>query len=169
MIPLFFYKRFTIDSPLSQEEAVERLSAVVAPTQWFSVWVDQRQELFEGFVSRDEFQINRIIQYRNSFLPILYGRFYPRETGLQIRIVMTLHPIVLIIAVNIGLSAGLFILASLHQFVSTGNFDDSLKKSVAIIAFFYGVFSLAFGLEAVKASRLLTRLFEAKQASDAIT
>ncbi len=165
MIPLFFYKRLTIDSPLSQEEAAAKLLEAVAPLRVFYFGFETRPEVFQGSVSKDEFQISRIIRYRNSFLPMLYGRFYPRETGSRIRVVMTLHPFILIVAVGVGLSVGAFVLPILYRLIIDGQADKLVSRPVAIASFVYLVFTLGFGIEANIASRLLKQLFDAKPPS----
>lgn len=167
MIPLFFYKKFTINSPLSQEEAVRKLSEVVDPIRTSSVWFETRNQFFEGWVSKDQFQITRIIWYRNSFLPIIYGRFSPTETGVKIRIVMTLHPIILLFTANFVLALGAFVLPGLYRLITTtATLGDFLTKPMAIILLVYVAFTFAFGIEAVIASRELERLFGAEQASE---
>lgn len=166
MLPLFFYKRFTIDSPLSHEEAVAKLSEVLAPLRVFYFGFETRPEVFQGSVSKDGFQIARIIRYRNSFLPMLYGHFYPRETGVRIRVVMTLHPFVLVPAVSVGLFIVTVLLPFVYQVIVDGHVADLLTKPKAFIVCICLVFSLAFGIEANIASRLLKRLFEAKPPSE---
>lgn len=162
MIPLLFYKKFTINSPLSQEEAFQRLAEQVTPTQGFTFNILRREQLFEGLVSKDKFQIARIIWYRNSFLPVVYGRFVPCETGSHIRIFITLHPLILFIVASSGLIAGLSVLFVMHQLVTTGALDDLQKKILLVMGLVYSVCTLAFGLEANIASRMLKRLFEAE-------
>ena len=46
--------------------------------------------------SRDDatFKVVRLIRYRNSFLPVIRGRIVPGGMGADVRLVMTLHPIV---------------------------------------------------------------------------
>lgn len=163
MVSFLFYRKFIIDCPLSQEEAVGRLSAAVAPSRWVMFGFDKRQQPFEGSVSKDAFRIARIIRYRNSFLPALYGRFYPREMGSQIQVVVTLPPFVLVVAIGLGLAAGVFVLPILYRLIVTGTIDDSLKKPASIIT----LVTLAFEVEAMIARRLLERLFETNQAPDA--
>lgn len=167
MVAFLFYRKFIIDCPLSQEEAVGRLSAAVAPSRWVMFGFDKRQQPFEGSVSKDAFWIARIIRYRNSFLPALYGRFYPREMGSQIQVVVTLPPFVLVVAIGLGLAAGVFVLPILYRLIVTGTIDDSLKKPASIITLVTLVFVLAFEVEAMIARRLLERLFETNQAPDA--
>ncbi|OPY65440.1 MAG: hypothetical protein A4E63_02972 [Syntrophorhabdus sp. PtaU1.Bin050] len=52
-------------------------------------------KIFEGKVSWEGFKITRIIHYRNSFLPIVQGRFRQEEPGISISVRMYLHPFVI--------------------------------------------------------------------------
>lgn len=162
MVPLFFSSKFILDSPLSQEEAVTKLSEEVAPARGLGYWFERRQQLFEGSITKDTFRITRIIRYRNDLLPVIRGRFFPQETGTQIQIVMSLHPITLIFVIGLGLAAIGFILTISYTLITTGNFGHSLTKPALIIPSVYVIFTLAFGFEAVIATRLLKRIFAAK-------
>lgn len=145
MIPLLFYKKFTIDSQLSGEEAFQKL---------------------KGLVSKDKFQIARIIWYGNSFLPVIYGRFLPCETGSHIRIFITLHPFILFIVASSGLIASLSVLFVMYQLITTGALDDLQKKILLVMGLVCSIRTLAFGIEANMASRMLKHLFEAEQPSE---
>lgn len=163
MIPLFFSSKFILDSPLSQEEAVTKLSEEVAPAQGPGYWFEKRQQLFDGSVTKDTFRISRIIRYRNDLLPVIRGRFFPQETGTQIQIVMSLNPVALIFVIGLGLAAIWFILTILYTLITIGNFGHSLTRFALIIPSVYVVFTLSFGFEAVIATRLLKRIFAAEQ------
>ena len=162
MVPLFFVSKSVLDSPLTQQEAAAKLSEEVAPAQGQAYWFEKRRQLFEGPVTNDTFQITRIIRYRNDLLPVIHGRFCPQETGSQIQIVMSLRPIALVIVIGLGLAAVGFILTILYSLITTGNFDHSLVKPALILPSVYVAFTLAFGFEAVIATRLLKRIFAAK-------
>lgn len=96
---------------------------------------------------------------------MLYGRFYPHETGVRIRVVMTLHPFVLVPAVSVGLFIVTVLLPIVYQAIVDGHAADLLTKPKAFIVFICLVFSLAFGIGANIASRLLKQLFDAKPSS----
>ncbi len=97
MIPLLPYKRLVFESPLSQEEVIHRLTLEVAkPRSGLQLqWFEKRTEKFEGTVSEEGFQINRIIRYRNSCLPVIHGCFSPLMKGVRIEVTMKLHIVVL--------------------------------------------------------------------------
>jgi hypothetical protein len=161
MEPLFFSSKFVLTSPINQEEAIAKLSEEVAPAQGPAYWFEKRRQIFEGSVTNDTFRITRIIRYRNDLLPVIHGRVYPQESGSQIQIVMSLHPIALVIVIGLGLAAVWFILTILYPLITTGNFDHSRVRIAVILPSVYIAFTLAFGFEAVIATRLLKRIFAA--------
>ena len=162
MIPLIPYRKFTIDTLLTQQEAIDKLSAEVAPQRGLIAWFDTRSQLFEGFLYQDKFQISRIIRCRNSFLPYLYGRFHVCPAGIQIQVVMTFHPLILVIVIGLSLSAGLLVAAIIYQLVTMGDADNFLKKFAIGFGFGYLVAIFSFGYEVKLATQLLTRVFEVK-------
>jgi len=54
-------------------------------------------------VSSHEFTIKRVYPpfFHDSFLPVLYGRFIPRQPGTQIDVQITLRPVtIIVLAIN---------------------------------------------------------------------
>lgn len=152
MIPLIPYWKILLHSPLSRQPIRSELAA----THEF-VSVDQRTlQLSEDPLTPAEFQLERVIVYRNSFLPRIYGRVYPLEKGSRIQIVMTLSPIAWVVMLGfVGWFAPLTGLFS-HEIFYSGHG----VKPAAIIGFGYLLVMLGFGLEALAARRLLKDLFQ---------
>src|SRR5260221_11313945 len=99
MIPIIPYQRWTLHTSLSPEVALRRLQARVARKRvWFGTeFVKKNVGDFEGTVSENEFYLNRILWYSNTFTPMFKGRFFPEPDGLRIELVATPHPVVAII------------------------------------------------------------------------
>ncbi len=51
---------------------------------------------YQGVVSEESFKIHRIIHYRNSFLPVIRGRFEEQGKSTLVHVTMSLHPLVAI-------------------------------------------------------------------------
>ncbi|GAB4036352.1 hypothetical protein [Spirosoma gilvum] len=161
MIPLFPYWKFTLHSPLSQEEAYTRLSGEVAPIrQGLSLLWDNRPQAFTGSTSKNGFCIERIIHYKNSFLPTIYGRFLPTKTGLQIRIVMQLSPIILFIGIGLVCCALPILVSIAYGLLLTGHVNKALTIPSLLIVAIYVMFVGGFAYEAVTARRLLKSIFD---------
>ena len=89
------YDSWVIDSPLDVPALVAAMRELIEPTQWFRRPGRSDHTPLQGTINDQGFTSSRIIHYRNSFLPMLYGRFIPTPAGTSIRIRMTLHPLVM--------------------------------------------------------------------------
>lgn len=70
------YEKFELRTALSQEEILKRMTV---NTQ------------YRGHASGDEFNVQRVISYRNSFLPKIKGEIQEDSRGANIQITMKLH------------------------------------------------------------------------------
>jgi len=52
------------------------------------------QTPFIGRIQDSRFRIIRVVRGRDSFNPVLYGRFRPSSGGTRVKVLMTFHPIV---------------------------------------------------------------------------
>ena len=86
------YQRYDLGTSLSVHDAQERMRRAIHPrnTRWrFS---RLRPKGYEGEVDERGFDINRIIWYRNSFLPYATGRFEAVDNnGTAIHVRIALH------------------------------------------------------------------------------
>ena len=84
----------TLSSPKPPGTVLPILRANTAarrPSLWFPSNI---REYFNGTITDDTFRIQRNIQYFNSFLPVIRGRVEPTESGSEIRLKMSIHPLV---------------------------------------------------------------------------
>ena len=163
MIPLLPYKQLVFESSLSKEEVVRRLSLEVASRRWG--WFERRTEKFEGAVTEGGFQISRIIRYRNSFLPVIQGRFYPLAKGVRIEVTMRLHMAVLIFSIVWLSIVGVGALAFGSQIIATGKIEAGMLIPFGMLLFFYLMVTIGFGVEASKARKQLSGILEAEASS----
>jgi hypothetical protein len=61
-------------------------------TAWWSR--DPTSPPLIGIVDDDSFRVRRDIRYRNSFLPLVWGRFVSTPTGTRVNVIMFMHPLV---------------------------------------------------------------------------
>jgi hypothetical protein len=127
------------------------LQESVTPVAPFSLslrwWRSKPPKPFEGTVTPNGFTISRVIHYRNSFLPILNGRFTPTPTGTAITVHMTIHPLVGIIVLTVILQLGSIMLSALNN-----EFDMGIGL---LLLGFYLVIMLTFSYEANRAEAWL--------------
>ena len=91
------FDKFEIQTNLSLTEVRRKLNEQIDEKRVFNILRTNKK--FEGEAYSDGFKINRIISYRNSFLPILHGSFKNNPKGTSIIIKLRLHKLVLIISV----------------------------------------------------------------------
>jgi hypothetical protein len=161
MIPLLPNKRLVFESPFSKEEIIRRLIVEVASRRRRSGIFEQRAEKFEGEVSETGFKISRIIRYRNSFRPIVEGQFFPLVKGVRIEVRMRLSMTILIFSILwlsfVAAGAG----AVIVQIISTGKYAGSMFIPFGMLLFYCLLMTIGFGVEANKAVKLLSHIFEA--------
>lgn len=83
---------FQEESPIPFDDVATTLRRRVIKPAWFLEPDDKH--LFSGSVSPSGFRVQRLIHGRNSFNPVLFGRFSPTPTGTRIRVLLTFHPLV---------------------------------------------------------------------------
>jgi hypothetical protein len=146
------FEKFVIESALSKKEAIIELMKNIEAEKTIRLWNKSGTKEFEGHLRGNEFKIQRIINYRNSFLPIIKGKVETIGDKARLIIDMRLQIFVIIfMSIWFG-SVGLFFLVSL--------FNDADDFSIDSILFPGGM--LLFGY-------LLTMggyLFEANRAKD---
>ena len=164
MIPLLPYQKLVIEATCSREELTRRLGEVTSRPRSRGSF-KEKLELFEGVVSDEGFQISRIIDYRNSFLPVIKGRFYPNIKGVRIEITMRLHAAVSIFSIVWLSMVGPGVVGATTNIIATRRIDDMSLIPYGMFLFFYLMVTIGFGVEAKKASKMLNRLFEAEGSS----
>ena len=86
---LWPYYSFDIKTTLSLEESVASLSSEIEPKKWFRFFA--KHKIFQGVISRDGFEVTRIIHYSNSFLPVIHGTFRSGLNGTIVTIRMRMY------------------------------------------------------------------------------
>jgi hypothetical protein len=157
------YESFAIDSRQSADAIAAALAAHVDPKSGFWSYRAGGKN-FRGEVSRDGFKLTRSIVYRNSFLPVIVGKFEPGPVGTRISVLMRLHLFVLVF-ITVWLSAaGLAALIGLRFAASRREFGPALIP-VGMFAFGCILTSAAFSYEAAKARELLIRILGGETAA----
>jgi hypothetical protein len=137
---------------------VRALADNVEPRRWLRFGAGSRT--FQGTVTDDSFEIQRIISYRNSFLPTVRGTIQADSLGSSVS--LTMRPsaftlIFLVIWLAIAISGALASLASAPA-AAQGN---GRLVPVALVAFVWLMTMGGFYFEAAKAERALIRILKA--------
>lgn len=129
------FETIVIETSLTKEETISNLMKNIEPETTFRFQNKSDTKDFEGRLNGNEFEIKRIISYRNSFLPIIRGKIETFGTGTQITINMRLHVAVMIfMAVWFGF-VGLFFIASL----SSAGISETLLYPLGMLIFGYAL------------------------------
>ena len=98
------FENLTYKTLLAPDYVVELLKRAVEPQKTFrvsSIFGSDKYKDYEGEVDENgAFQMSRIINYRNSFLPVIKGTIEQDTNGATITVEMRLHYFV--IAVNVA-------------------------------------------------------------------
>lgn len=117
---------------------------------------------YKGEIVGNTFKIQRIINYRNSFLPVIVGEVLPDRGGTRINIQMRLNILIsaFVAAWFLFFSIGFLVLCML--FLVEPEFDPINLMSTFGLVLFTAVFIAFFKYESIKAKKFLQELFEAE-------
>jgi hypothetical protein len=102
---------------------------------------------FIGTVYEDSFRVRRDIRYRNSFLPMVWGRLESIPSGTRVFVTMFIHPLVALFMVFwLGMVAHWASRSSPGSFIVWGMFAFGIVLTAA-----------GFFPEAIKAKNLITK------------
>lgn len=88
------FLRFAFSTPLSPRQVASRLAFItsIEPSWWSRR--NGCSATFFGTVGESSFKLRRNVDYRNSFLPTIYGVVSDDTAGTRIKVSMYLHPLV---------------------------------------------------------------------------
>lgn len=151
------FERITYKTNLSEQEVLTRLSGFVEPKK-FGLGKNYIKE-YEGSVRNNSFEISRVIQYRNSFLPDINGIIQKNNDGTEIQVIMKLNLFVLIFLIFwCSISTCAFIMITLTQKKMSVEFFMPLL----MLIFVYVLTMVCFKIESKKSKEYLRRSFEAE-------
>ncbi|CAM3062455.1 hypothetical protein DRF59_17130 [Chryseobacterium flavum] len=151
------FERITYRTNLSEQEIITRLSGFVEPRKYG--FRRSYVKDYEGFVNEKNFEISRIIQYRNSFLPQISGIIQKNNYGTEIEVTMKLHVFVFIFLLFwCSIAIGIFIMiGSTEKKMSVEFFMPLL-----MLLFVYALTMIGFKVESKRSKEYLKKSFEAE-------
>lgn len=159
------FEKVTYKTALSVDEVRQRLSESVEPKKFFrmtGVFGNKKHLPYEGTIGKNSFQINRIIHYRNSFLPQITGDIRASGSGSVIDVKMQLHVLVWVfVAIWCTGVGGALIAFVLPSFQGEG-FNPAILIPVFMLIFLYAITTLGFKFESSKSKKDLESFFDGK-------
>jgi len=148
------YHRFELNSPLRPAEAQAAMAARIEPFKIFRLSMPGSVDgtRFEGEVTANGFRAQRIITYRNSFLPKVVGEITGAGSGSRISIIMQPNPFVFVFAVLWLIAASAALIAG------------AFAVAPVLFLMLWGMAMIGFWLEAPKQERVLREIFKATPA-----
>ena len=147
------FENYEIESPLPPEDLKERfINNIETKMPLFSLFYKGGKK-FKGKISEGRFLISRIIQYRNSFLPMIEGLIYPSTSGSKIAITMRLNKFVLGVWILWMAIISLVTLGLLPTILSTRKIENLIPLLMLVLGYFLCI--IPFNIEVNKAKRLL--------------
>jgi len=158
-------ERFTIETGLPVDEVERRLASVVEPPvqHVFGIRSTWKHKPYHGTLILGTFKIVRLIDYRNSFLPIIEGNIIKQAQGTAIEISMEMHRSVFAFMFCWLLASGCMGVCAIFSGINTGTLG--WVHLIPILMFIVGVAMpvIGFRSEADKSKLFLTKLFKSEE------
>lgn len=160
MFPFLPYKRIIIPTSLTIEKCVSLVSNAISPYRTISTWFSSSNKEFEGSVNEQGFKIQKVIYNKNSFLPVLNGKFVQSEKGTKIEIRLSLDALVLVFSLFwLAGMGGVFLLLLIGS-ISAGLPNKFIWYPLAGIGIFYFMILVGFRSYFKRTEEFILNLFE---------
>jgi hypothetical protein len=154
------YQNVVFRSELPADEISKKLREHVKPVTAVSSVKDTKE--YEGEVVGNNFNIQRIIQYRSSFLPVIKGAIIQDSNGTKINVKIGLQTIVLVgVCVLAGLAI-VFFMAITFAAVVFRHFNFFFLAPFGFLIFLYLMTTIAFNMECSKSKTDLKKILQAE-------
>lgn len=150
-------EEYRIETPLSKEEAASVLRVKTTKEKYLFGHINT-EKLFRGEVYDDSFKFSRIIQGRNSFLPVIRGKILECGKGAEVVMEFTVDPSVSAFYICWLFFCGIFFLIALFAGIANHNFSPVVIIPLFMVCFGYGLTKLSFNYEASKMKKILKHL-----------
>ncbi|MCC3217516.1 hypothetical protein LIV57_19830 [Chryseobacterium sp. X308] len=154
------FERITYKTNLSEKEVLTRLSGFVEPKK-FGLGKNYIKD-YEGSVDNNSFEISRVIQYRNSFLPQINGKIQNENNGTQIQVTMSLNAFVFFFLIVWCSFALIFFIGVSIKTIREKEISLELFLPLSMLLFVYALTMVGFKSESKQAKDYLRRSFDAE-------
>lgn len=159
------FEKFTYRTDLDYNEVHHRLYDNIEPYQlirFSSLFRNHSGKPYQGNLSNSSFDISRVIQYKNSFLPKIKGELKEDGKGTKIEVRMRLHlfAFIFMIVWFSGVTIACFFVGGL--FFNNSSFEPFSLIPFAMLIFGYLLVVGAFKYESIKSKKYFAHLLEAE-------
>lgn len=158
------YENITYRTKLKEEEVINRLNNFVEPEKIFrfNFFGNGSSKSYEGDILGNKFYINRIINYRNSFLPRITGTVRTEVYETTIKVKMRLSIFVVIFLCFWCIATCSFCFLGLFFSYKSNTFYNGSLVPLGMLLFAYCLTMGGFKFESYKSRKHLLNLFEAE-------
>ncbi|WP_072403790.1 hypothetical protein [Flaviramulus basaltis] len=157
-------KEIELFTSLSKEEVEKILTNNIQAKKGIEFKLNRptNQKSFEGSFSKDRFDIQRVINYRNSFRPQITGKIVHRNGGTKIIAELKMHGFIIAFMIFWLGGVSLASIGAIYSMITNG--VDGFYSVIPIIMLLFGGSIVYFGFkyEADKSINELKRIFKAK-------
>jgi hypothetical protein len=157
-------ENITYTTTLKEEELLSRLSAYVEPVKsnrFFNFYATNTSKPYKGQIVGSRFNISRIIQYGNSFLPRISGYIVPDYQGLSIKVQMRLRrSTLLFLSIWCGL-IGFACIVMLMEYLRHPQFEPAMLIPFGMLLFAYLLALFSFKYESKRSKKDLMEILQA--------
>jgi hypothetical protein len=152
--------KFTLETSLSSLEAAKKIAEQVQP--WDTVILGiggTYKKAYVGHVSKTKFEIQRLIWYRNAFLPKINGEIEGVSDGTKVTFKMRIQGFA-ILFMGLGfILLGYGVLDLSFRSIKVGAFDSYIFAPLGMLIILYLFMLICYKLEARKSRQFFVRLF----------
>jgi len=157
------FENITYHTQLSVEEVINRLSENLESRKYFFPGLKSKRKAYEGYIKHNTFNINKVLDRRNGFVPIIKGKLYENNTGTIIKVKMRLHEIALIFGIFLFTILLPISVANIaYLLLSKAAPTRELIMPIFMFILFSSMIMYHFKSVSVPTKKHLAKLFEAK-------
>jgi len=163
------YEHFTIHSPLPINEASARMAQRTMEKRnhtWRALTFGELTRSFKGHTDLEGFRVTPIIFYRNSFLPLIKGKYSTDDNGTAIEIIMRLNtPSIIFLCIWLtgvgGMCITIIVVSLIHirEIFRVHSFSSVILIPFIMLFGFSYVVHYAYNSESRKAKEELLQIF----------
>lgn len=154
------FENIVFETELDRTEVIERISQTIEPQKTFR-FGSKSNKTYEGSVKENQFHINRIISYRNSFLPQIIGEIHEVDGKTMIMIKMRLHLFVSIFFCIWCAIVGFVFIAFIVVSASNGEVLPAMYFPLVLLLFAYVLTTGGFKFESNRSIKDLQTICKA--------
>ena len=157
------YENLIFESNLTTEDLQDRINQNIESKKMLRIgFKNKNTKPYEGYLNGNSFEINRIIGYRNSFLPQIKGVITETNGVSRINVKMRLHILVYIFMTIWCGGIGFALIGMLISCINNNKFEPAIFFPFGMLIFGYLLTTGGFKFESNKSKKDLEKMLSSK-------